>query len=76
MIRGTIVGSLCALIPGTGPTIASFVSYATEKKISKTPEKFGTGMIEGVASPGSLDAFLGAGRLHPDHEPRHSRATR
>ena len=45
------IGSLCALIPGTGPTIASFVSYATEKKISKTPEKFGTGMIEGVACP-------------------------
>ena len=38
MFRGTIIGSLCALIPGTGPTIASFISYATEKKISKTPE--------------------------------------
>jgi len=49
--RGTIIGSLCSLIPGTGPTIASFVSYATEKKISKTPEKFGHGAIEGVASP-------------------------
>ncbi|MBO0755340.1 MAG: tripartite tricarboxylate transporter permease, partial [Bradyrhizobiaceae bacterium] len=44
-------GSLCALIPGTGPTIASFVSYATEKKISKTPERFGYGAIEGVACP-------------------------
>src|SRR3984893_5104289 len=51
MFRGTIIGSLCALIPGTGPTIASFVSYATEKKTSKTPEKFGTCMIEGVACP-------------------------
>ena len=51
MLRGTIIGSLCALIPGTGPTIASFVAYATEKKISKTPELFGTGMIEGVACP-------------------------
>jgi putative tricarboxylic transport membrane protein len=51
MLRGTLIGSLCALIPGTGPTIASFISYATEKKISKTPEKFGTGMIEGVACP-------------------------
>ena len=51
MFRGTLVGSLCALIPGTGPTIASFVAYATEKKISRTPEKFGTGMIEGVVSP-------------------------
>ncbi|HTP81987.1 MAG TPA: tripartite tricarboxylate transporter permease [Alphaproteobacteria bacterium] len=50
-LRGTIIGSLCALIPGTGPTIASFVAYATEKKVSKTPEKFGTGMIEGVICP-------------------------
>jgi TctA family transporter len=52
MIRGTFIGSLCALIPGTGPTIASFVSYAAEKKISKTPERFGHGAIEGVACPG------------------------
>jgi TctA family transporter len=51
MIRGTLIGSLCALIPGTGPTIASFVSYATEKKISRHPEKFGTGVIGGVACP-------------------------
>jgi putative tricarboxylic transport membrane protein len=51
MWRGTIVGSLCSLIPGTGPTIASFVAYATEKKLSKHPEKFGTGLIEGVVCP-------------------------
>ena len=51
MWRGTWIGSLCALIPGTGPTIASFVSYAAEKKISKTPERFGHGAIEGVACP-------------------------
>jgi len=51
MVRGTLLGSMCALIPGTGPTIASFVSYATEKKISRTPERFGHGAIEGVACP-------------------------
>ena len=51
MTRGTLIGSLCALIPGTGPIIASFMSYAIEKKVSKTPELFGTGMIEGVACP-------------------------
>jgi putative tricarboxylic transport membrane protein len=51
MFRGTIVGSLCSLIPGTGPTIASFISYAAEKKVSKTPDRFGSGMIEGVACP-------------------------
>jgi putative tricarboxylic transport membrane protein len=51
MFRGTFIGSLCSLIPGTGPTIASFVAYATEKKISKHPDKFGTGLIEGVVCP-------------------------
>jgi TctA family transporter len=51
MFRGTLVGSLCSLIPGTGPTIASFVAYAAEKKISRTPEKFGTGVINGVVCP-------------------------
>ena len=53
IVRGTLIGSLCALIPGTGPTIASFVSYAAEKKISRTPERFGRGAIEGVAAPES-----------------------
>src|ERR1700680_4105955 len=51
MWRGTWIGSLCALIPGTGPTIASFVSYAVEKRISKTPDRFGFGASEGVACP-------------------------
>src|ERR1700744_782292 len=51
MVRGTLVGSLCAMVPGTGPTIASFVAYALEKKLSRTPERFGTGMIAGVAAP-------------------------
>jgi putative tricarboxylic transport membrane protein len=51
MLRGTMLGSLCALIPGTGPTIASFVSYAVEKKISRHPERFGHGEIRGVACP-------------------------
>jgi len=51
IFRGTIIGSLCSLIPGTGPTIASFIAYAAEKKISKTPARFGHGAIEGVASP-------------------------
>lgn len=51
--RGTIIGSLCSLIPGTGPTIASFVAYAAEKKLSKTPMRFGRGALEGVAAPES-----------------------
>ena len=51
IFRGTIIGSLCSLIPGTGPTIASFIAYAAEKKISKDPGHFGKGAIEGVAAP-------------------------
>lgn len=50
-VRGTLIGSLCSLIPGTGPTIASFIAYATEKRVSRTPERFGQGAIEGVACP-------------------------
>jgi len=51
MVRGTGVGVLFGAMPGTGPTITSFISYALEQKVSKTPEKFGTGMIAGVAAP-------------------------
>jgi TctA family transporter len=51
ILRGTAVGSFFGILPGAGQTIASFGAYAVEKKISKHPEKFGTGVIEGVAAP-------------------------
>jgi TctA family transporter len=51
MVRGTAVGTIFGAMPGTGPTITTFIAYALERKVSKTPEKFGTGMIAGVASP-------------------------
>ncbi len=51
MVRGTGVGTLFGAMPGTGPTITTFIAYALEQKVSKTPEKFGTGMIAGVAAP-------------------------
>ena len=51
MMRGTAVGCLFGAMPGTGPTITTFIAYALERKISKTPERFGTGAIEGVAAP-------------------------
>lgn len=60
MIRGTVIGFLVGVLPGTGATIASFLSYATEKMLSKNPEKFGTGAIEGVAGPeGANNAAVG-----------------
>lgn len=51
IVRGTVVGFFLGLIPGFGGLVASFASYVAEKRFSKTPEKFGTGMIEGVAGP-------------------------
>ncbi len=51
IVRGTGLGFFLGLIPGVGSIIATFVAYAMEKRISKYPEKFGTGVIEGVASP-------------------------
>jgi TctA family transporter len=51
MVRGTTVGTVFGAMPGTGPTITTFIAYALEKKVSKTPEKFGHGMLAGVASP-------------------------
>jgi len=51
MVRGTLVGTLFGAMPGTGPTITTFIAYALERKVSKTPERFGTGMLAGVAAP-------------------------
>jgi putative tricarboxylic transport membrane protein len=49
--RGTIIGSCLGILPGGGAIIASFAAYTFEKRISKTPERFGRGAIEGVAAP-------------------------
>lgn len=53
IIRGSVLGFLIGLIPGPAGTLASFSSYALEKKVSKHPEEFGHGAIEGVAGPES-----------------------
>jgi putative tricarboxylic transport membrane protein len=49
--RGTLIGFALGILPGGGAVISSFVSYAVERRISKTPERFGKGAIEGVAGP-------------------------
>ena len=49
--RGTIIGFVFGFIPGISHVISTFVSYAVERKLSREPEKFGTGKIEGVAGP-------------------------
>ncbi len=51
MLRGTGVGTLFGALPGTGPTITTFIAYALERKWSKTPGRFGKGALEGVAAP-------------------------
>ncbi|MCL1629939.1 MULTISPECIES: tripartite tricarboxylate transporter permease [Roseinatronobacter] len=50
-LRGSAIGSFFGALPGTGPSIASFMAYAVEKRASDTPERFGTGAIEGVVAP-------------------------
>ncbi|MGB3389003.1 MAG: tripartite tricarboxylate transporter permease, partial [Pseudaminobacter sp.] len=50
-LRGTLLGSAFGALPGGGPTLSSFASYALEKKISKDKSRFGRGAIEGVAGP-------------------------
>ncbi|WP_233838202.1 tripartite tricarboxylate transporter permease [Paraburkholderia sp. ZP32-5] len=51
MVRGTLVGTLFGAMPGTGPTVTTFVAYALEKKVHKRGEHFGQGELAGVASP-------------------------
>jgi putative tricarboxylic transport membrane protein len=59
--RGSALGFLLGIVPGPGPVIASFVSYAMEKRVSRSPEKFGTGVIEGVAGPEAANNAATAG---------------
>jgi TctA family transporter len=55
MLRGTGIGSIFGALPGAGATIASFMSYAVEKKVSRDPGRFGKGAIEGVTAPESAN---------------------
>jgi putative tricarboxylic transport membrane protein len=65
IVRGTILGFFLGLIPGGGAVISSFASYALEKKISKHPERFGEGIIAGVAAPESANNSATAGAFIP-----------
>lgn len=49
--RGSLVGSFIGILPGAGPTLAAFLAYAFEKRISRHPERFGRGAIEGISAP-------------------------
>src|SRR5687767_6688453 len=51
IVRGTVLGFSVGMLPGAGPTVASFLSYTVEKKVSPRRQEFGSGAIEGVAGP-------------------------
>jgi putative tricarboxylic transport membrane protein len=63
--RGTLLGFLIGIIPGSAHIISTFVSYAVERRISKHPERFGKGAIEGVAGPESANNAASEGALVP-----------
>jgi TctA family transporter len=55
ILRGTCVGTMLGILPGGGAALPPFAAYALEKKVSRHPERFGTGVIEGVAAPESAN---------------------
>src|SRR5207237_10480758 len=63
--RGTVLGFLIGIIPGSAHIISSFLSYAMEKKISKHPEEFGQGAVAGVAGPESANNAASTGAFVP-----------
>jgi putative tricarboxylic transport membrane protein len=65
IMRGSILGFFVGILPGPGPVIAAFSSYAAEKKLSRHPEKFGNGAIEGVAGPEAANNSATAGAFIP-----------
>ena len=63
--RGTVLGFLVGVLPGGGAMLASFLSYALERKVSRRPEEFGKGAVEGVAGPETANNAGTAGALLP-----------
>ena len=65
ILRGTVLGFFLGILPGGGAVLASFAAYAVEKKLSKHPERFGKGAIEGVAGPESANNAATSGAFIP-----------
>ena len=65
IVRGSFLGFILGIIPGIGIIIPTFMSYGLEKRLSKHPEQFGTGRIEGVAGPESSNNAAATGNLVP-----------
>jgi putative tricarboxylic transport membrane protein len=65
ILRGSALGFGLGVLPGGGPVTASFLSYAVERKLSRTPERFGRGAIEGVAGPEAANNAAVGGAMIP-----------
>jgi len=63
--RGTVIGFLIGIIPGSAHILSSFVSYAVERRLSPHPERFGKGAVEGVAGPESANNAAASGAFVP-----------
>ena len=63
IVRGSLIGFFLGILPGAGTVIPTFMAYAAEKKLSRHPEKFGTGVIEGVAAPETANNAATGGSL-------------
>jgi putative tricarboxylic transport membrane protein len=65
IVRGSLIGFFLGILPGGGAILASFVSYAVEKRFARNPERFGNGAIEGVAAPESANNSAASGAFIP-----------
>jgi putative tricarboxylic transport membrane protein len=65
ILRGSVVGFFTGLIPGPASVLSTFIAYALERRVSKTPERFGQGAIEGVAGPEAANNGATAGAMVP-----------
>ena len=65
IIRGTAIGFFLGIIPGAGTMMTTFMAYVIEKRLSKYPESFGTGIIEGVAAPETANNAAVSGSMIP-----------
>jgi len=63
--RGSVLGFVLGILPGVGAIIPTFISYALERRLSRHPERFGTGMIEGVAAPEAANNAATGGAMIP-----------
>src|SRR3546814_18279047 len=65
LLRGSAIGFVLGVLPGTGSVISSFLSYAVEKRFAKDPSRFGKGAIEGVAGPEAANNAAAGGAFIP-----------